>query len=355
MRTLRTLLVVLIIRRDPLESMAAPGSSPWDDVLSDIKEMPPPLHRSNAAAGARRNRRQTMTARELHVFDDMFDMIFDSVSDPGAPKASGSATTNDVGIGKGGIDDIFSKLRRHSKKAQRTQDTDEAFDRKKESINLCETDAELLAWAMKDVFEESQKFEEAAKQAVAETSGQSSELPMLQPPAYADVVALLMRTFREKYQDPNLALAIFNYVRHLSIASYVFGCSTKTYNELIEIRWSCFQDLQGVHDALEEMAINCVDVDSQTRRLVETIRREIGEQNLWVNGNEVGSGETWKILTKVEQLVSKPGTKVDLGQKPVNSRDSWKSELLEDDHNDNWGFDQWDPHARYQQPFGLKT
>jgi hypothetical protein len=62
-----------------------------------------------------------------------------------------------------------------------------------------------------------------------------------------------MRTFRDHYKDPNLALFIFNHTKKLSIFSYVFGCSTEVYNELIKTRWDCFRDLEGVYNAVEEM------------------------------------------------------------------------------------------------------
>ena len=62
-----------------------------------------------------------------------------------------------------------------------------------------------------------------------------------------------MRSFRDKYKDPHLALAMFDHARNLSIASFVFGCTTPAYNELLETRWRCFRDLRGVADALDDV------------------------------------------------------------------------------------------------------
>jgi hypothetical protein len=228
-----------------------------------------------------------------------------------------------------------------------TSESDELLDRKKEAMDLCETDQQLLEWALQEVFGESERYEEAARLAICEaaTSGTPQELPMLQPPTYPHLVAHLMRAFRDKYHDPHLALSIFNHAQHLSIASYVFGCSTEAYNELIKTRWRCFHDVKGVHDALEEMVINGVDMDSRTRKLVETVRREVGEQNLWVEESELGGGEVWNMLGRIERLVSNP--KGRLSKEAGHSRksirwDEWKALPLEDSADDNWGFDQWE-------------
>jgi hypothetical protein len=85
-----------------------------------------------------------------------------------------------------------------------------------------------------------------------------------------------MRTFRDHYSDPNLALFIFHHTQKLSIISYVFGCSTEVYNELIKTRWDCFRDLQGVYNAIDEMKVNGVPLDSATQKLIEIIRHDVG-------------------------------------------------------------------------------
>lgn len=288
-----------------------------------------------------------MTAREISAFDEMFNMIFDAVSEK-TLRPDVQASASDIGVGRGGINDLFGKLRKHSKRMKWTTESDEEMDRKKEAMDMCNTDQELLEWAMREVFDESQRYESACRAAIDEAvkSGTPKELPMLQSPTYPHLVALLMKAFRDKYNDPHLALSIFNHARHLSIASYVFGCSTKAYNELIETRWTCFRDLKGVHDALEEMHINGVHVDSQTRKLVESLRREVGERNLWIEESEIGSGEVWTMLSKIEQLVSKqvqrsPKTTGALEPQPMKW-DDWKAQPMDDSDDDQWGFDQWE-------------
>ncbi|GLB37310.1 hypothetical protein LshimejAT787_0403610 [Lyophyllum shimeji] len=289
--------------------------------------------------------RQAMTARESHAFNEMFEMIFDAVAAQEAGSTPPSTSGAAVSVGRGGIDDLIGKLRKYPKRLKLSSELDDTLDRQTEMVNLFTTDQELLEWAIDAVFGESQRYEEAARQAisVAAKSGGQAELPMLQPPTYPHMVALLMRTFREKFDDPHLALSIFEHARRLSIASYVFGCSSQAYHELIETRWKYFRDLKGVHEALEEMKANGVSVDRRTRYLVEKIRREVGERHLWVEESELGSGEIWNILTRIEELVAPVTTR----RKPNGSAkpkkwDTWKAERLADEEGDEWGFDQWD-------------
>ena len=232
-----------------------------------------------------------------------------------------------------------------SRKLKPARQIDEVLDRKKEEIDLCDSDYELLHWASREVFDESRRYEEHARKAISQAASSSStELPMLQPPTYPHLLAHLMHTFREKYGDPHLALTMFDHARSLSIASYVFGCSTPAYNELIETRWKCFRDLKGVYDALEEMRVNGVKFDARTRKVVEMVRREVGEQNLSVEDPGLDSGEIWNLLTRIESIVAskapgKPGMPTSYEPKQW---DAWKTTPLEDTEGDSWGFNQWD-------------
>lgn len=247
-----------------------------------------------------------MTARELSAFDQMFNMIFNAWTEskgplPGSPEAT-------AGVGKSSaLTQFADRLRQQSRNLKWTSKADEELDRKKEEMDLCDTDQQLLDWAMRSVFSESQQYEAAARKALTDPS--SSEPPTsLQPLSYPYVIAHLMKTFRDKYGDPHLALSIFDHARHLSIASYVFGCTTPAYNELIETRWRCFRDVRGVCDALEEMQVNGIEMDNQTRRLAETVRREVGERNVWEEESALDSGEVFAIIRRIEELIAGQST-----------------------------------------------
>ncbi|TFK44495.1 hypothetical protein BDQ12DRAFT_673100 [Crucibulum laeve] len=337
------------VPRDVLESMGPPDKLSWDHVFTALDDKAPLLPTSirnpkSSSDTKKRGQRQTMTARELKAFADMFQVVFDANAKSTAENdVDITSDESTVVIGNGDINDLFGKLRRHSKKVKWTTEADDVLDRKKEAMDLCRTDQQLLEWAMKEVFSDSQKYEESARKAISDASQSEAtqELPGLQPPGYSQLIALLMHSFRTKYHDPYLALSIFDYARNLSIASYVFGCSTQSYNELLITRWSCFRDLQGVYDALREMKVNGVTMNGTTRKIVENLRREIGEQKLWVEENEAGSAETWNMLGKIEELMVASDGRPSRPHKPMKWTD-WRSRPLNDDQDDGWGFDEWD-------------
>ena len=350
-------------------------------MLEGIDDKPPAfstkrhMFRPSTSSDPPRPRRQTMTEREASAFNDMFNMIFEAVSEHSAktgakPKVQQATVSSrkdpltGAGIGRGldtgdGVGDLLTQLRRHSKKVKRTGEDDEVFERKREQIELCETDQQLLEWAVREVFEESVRHEQAAR-SLASTSSATSSLP-LQPPAYARIVALLMRTFRDRYHDPHLALALFAHAKRLSIASYVFGCAAPAYNELIATRWRCFKDLRGVLDAMEEMRVNGVEPDVETRKLVEELRRDVGERVLWSDQHK--GVEEWKMVRRIEELsvrssVRTRRTGVDSTQGRRNTKrwnaasESWKIEdqdpNADESEDGSWRFGDWGTGPRRQ-------
>jgi len=230
-----------------------------------------------------------------------------------------------------------------------TTEEEELLDRKKEAMDLCDTDQELLEWAIREVFDESQKYEAATRKALqninTDVKISMDTLPVLQSPIYPHLIAQLMRTFRDKYHDPHLALSIFDHARNLSIPSYVFGCTTMAYNELIETKWVHFRDLKGVHDALQEMVVNAVDIDHNTRKTVDALRREVGERNLWIEDDHLEEGERWDVLKSIEELVKTP----DVGRRSDQKRDGWKTASSKTD--DDYTFNQWEDTESYSRRF----
>lgn len=98
---------------------------------------------------------------------------------------------------------------------------------------------------------------------------------------YPYLLSLLMRTFRERYADPFISLSLFHHARRLSVFSYVYGCTTPVYNELLDTLWTCFRDLEGFLKALREMEVNGVEFDGRTRAIVEKITTEGAGGRSW--------------------------------------------------------------------------
>ncbi|KAI6157403.1 hypothetical protein BKA82DRAFT_143570 [Pisolithus tinctorius] len=381
------------------DSIFTTSDSPWDHVFADIdtvRPLPPasargPSRLSGRSAGNSSNaasnssllgrsggkvRRQAMTAQEISAFDEMFNMIFNAVSDRQAASKSSSQSLGhqppSIGPSSSAAPlNIFRTLRRHSSRVRWTTASDEELDRKKEEMELCDTDQELLEWAAREVFSESQKYVENAQKALepADAGGRSSldnvrdietpssanrsaQIPPLQPPTYPYLLAHLMKLFRTTYANPSLSLCIFTYASRLSIPSYVFGCTAPVYNELILAKWEGWADLPGICTALEEMRLNGVRGDGLTKSIIEKIRREVAEAQPF----ELGSTEVVRLLTRIEQLSLKETvrrTRSSVGGKPVLGRESWKTEFLDPEtKDDGWEFDSW---SRPQKSKGKKS
>jgi hypothetical protein len=243
-------------------------------------------------------RRQTMTNRELSAFDEMFNMIFAAANERRLTE-DGRAVAPDIDT-HGPLSSFLKSLSKHPRARQTGDDTE--LDKLKEQLALCSSDHAMLEWAEREVFGASVRAEEAAREAFA---AGSPPPPHLQPPVYPHLLAALMNAARERYDDPYLALSLFEHARNLSALSYIFGCTTPAYNELIETRWNSFRDLRGVHAALAEMRANGVAADMRTRGLVDDVRRETGARTLWLEESEAGSGEVWQLLGEIERLVAR--------------------------------------------------
>lgn len=322
-------------------------SSAWPQIFDGLDE---PAKSNDKAAGSElpSSRRQGITARETKVLTGMLDMIFDSTNanqQRQTPEGEGQ-----VGFRRGKVDDFFGRLRRHSKRGRWMDELDaNVLDQKKEQVSYCNSDQELLDWAIREVFEESKRYEVAARHAIAEAakSPVKTEAPPLQSAIYPHMIALLIRTFRDKYRDPHLALSIFNYAKTLSIVSYVFGCSTEAYNELIQTKWEYFRDIRGIHDAINEMIVNGVPLNTGTRKWVETVRRDVLNQEVPLDTNDASHNEVWRLLTKMELIIANNDT-----QQGSKARwDHWKAEVINDDNSDDtkWGFDNWAEMLRDKQ------
>ncbi|KAF8973176.1 hypothetical protein BDZ97DRAFT_1990235 [Flammula alnicola] len=262
-----------------------------------------------------------MTERETKVLTGMLDMIFASKgSEEDQPKTLLESMTSpsEGGVGPIHVDDLFGRLRRFA--ARPTQKARsraaEMLDKKKEQMSYCTDDQQLLQWASREVFDESVRYEEAAKRAIAEASNSGStttQAPPLQSPIYPQMIAHLMQTFRVQYHDPNLALFIFNHAQNSP--SYA-------YNELIETRWTAFKDLKGVLAAVNEME------DSQTGgRHSAELGREL----------HLGNNEDTKTLASIEETLSRMARHSKRSAK--TGWDTWKKEVLDDGDDD--GFDDW--------------
>ncbi|KAF8608909.1 hypothetical protein BDV93DRAFT_541306 [Ceratobasidium sp. AG-I] len=278
----------------------------WAQILKDVD---PPSH-SIVYGGTRVAmrpqialdrvfRKQTATLEEQIAMDDVFERVFNMNLQNG-PQAYTIDGRKPVGYLTGAA----SPMAGGSNSAKTPDELDMMVDAKREAMYNCKSDQELLKWAMREVF--CQLPEEPASSSPSGTSDKPSKSKSrkapkeLHPGIYARVVATLMVEFRERYNNPHLAIAIFDFTRRRSILSYVTGCTAPSYNELMRTYWNSFRDLQAVLNIAEEMRVNGVAPDSRTQPIATQIREEILPRTALSEG---GLPEVYQLLNQLDILL----------------------------------------------------
>ena len=250
-------------------------------------------------------RRQSLTLRESKIFNELFEQIFEKRSSSAGSTAKDPLSHMGIGLRPGetrqSVDTLFGKLRRRSKRYHDPTEAHLIVEQQRLIMESFTADRELLDWATRNVFNDNQPNSFPAKApvsrrlsprptspATAHTVAQSSRPPnssissddeltrqfAIQSSVYPHLLASLISLFRDKFRDPHTALSIFSAARHLSVPSYVFGCTSAVYNELLATLWTAFRDLEGIVEALREMRTNGVMPDEQTRRIALRVKRE---------------------------------------------------------------------------------
>lgn len=247
-------------------------------------------------------KKQTATLEEQIAMDDVFERVFnmDLENGPQGYTIGGHKPAGFPGS-------TTSPMARGPSIAKTAHELDMMVDKKREEMYNCKSDQELLKWAMQEVF--CQSPEEPAPSS-SKASDKSSNKPSkvalkkapkeLHPGIYARVVASLMVEFRERYNNPHLAIAIFDFTRRRSILSYVTGCTAPSYNELMRTHWNSFRDLQAVVDIAEEMRINGVAPDARTQPIPAQIREQILPRTVLSEG---GLPEVYHLLDRLDLLL----------------------------------------------------
>ncbi|GAN01163.1 hypothetical protein MAM1_0005d00594 [Mucor ambiguus] len=75
--------------------------------------------------------------------------------------------------------------------------------------------------------------------------------------------------------DPYMALTIFEKAKQKSVVSYISGCTVQVYNAMLLLRWEVWRDINGMLDLAEEMTVNGIEFDNQSRRIIRTAVHEV--------------------------------------------------------------------------------
>ncbi|RIA85419.1 hypothetical protein C1645_830814 [Glomus cerebriforme] len=83
----------------------------------------------------------------------------------------------------------------------------------------------------------------------------------------------------KKIKEPYLALSIFEQTKRRGLLSYLLGCTTEIYNQIILIRWEFWKDLKGIESLLNEMIDNKISFDKETSDIIDSIELEVISYN----------------------------------------------------------------------------
>ncbi|KAL9550270.1 hypothetical protein MBANPS3_004794 [Mucor bainieri] len=84
--------------------------------------------------------------------------------------------------------------------------------------------------------------------------------------------------------DPYMALTIFEKAKQKSVLSYISGCTVQVYNAMLLLRWEVWRDVNGMLDLAEEMTVNGIEFDNQSRRIIRAVVHEVESEGGAGNG-----------------------------------------------------------------------
>lgn len=250
-------------------------------------------------------RRKGQTPAEQAAIDASLKKIFDDL-DPSGPNAfdlgprsifSAGTSTGTTGSGSTGdptgLQPWSRKIRRGNDREE-NEEMVEALDELKEEVSAISTDFELLDWARRRIFD---TLPRPFSVSAATDSSSSSPLSEMEAPApfpstYPRILAHLMKVSRQHFNNPHLSLSLFHQAQTHSPESYLSGCLSSAYTELIRTRWDCFRDLEGVSRAIREMDANAVSWDRTTQTVIGKIIEQVGKEMLQSRDGE-GQGFRW--------------------------------------------------------------
>ncbi|KAG0641170.1 hypothetical protein HOY80DRAFT_955728 [Tuber brumale] len=151
------------------------------------------------------------------------------------------------------------------------------------SMRMCQTDRELLRWLDDHVF------------SMASGKDAGSKIPSA---TYADLLVEAMITFRQNFNDLVGAMSVFERVKRLGAESYVVGCSTGAYNEMLQTKWEAYKDVSKIVELVDEMKINAVEGSQKTVEILRSIVNEIKK----MKSGSMGPGAQ-SIITDVDMAL----------------------------------------------------
>ncbi|EIW66764.1 hypothetical protein TREMEDRAFT_74679 [Tremella mesenterica DSM 1558] len=207
----------------------------------------------------------------------------------------------------------------------------EQLEALKEEMSMCNTDMEILAWAKERILtplpsskaQNSSPVHDHTKSDITSSAIHIDSTPqsntsdsmidvdtnldiqetLTYPKVYPLILGQLLRTIRIHYNNPYLALAIFQHAQTVSVESYLSGCLAPAYNEVLRIRWESFLDLWGLEHGVREMEVNGVAWDRGTFDIVNGVVEQISRELLDPAGLARWGNEAAKVVARLEKRV----------------------------------------------------
>ena len=151
----------------------------------------------------------------------------------------------------------------------------EDYMQKRELITSLRTDLDIIEWLNRTYFDanaETSLGVEANRLDATSSSSFTASYPL--------VLAYTISVLHLRFRNPHAALAVFEIARSFSLESYLVGCTTAVYNEMLRARWEGLRDLKGVEEGLAEMQSRGVGWDKDTMRLATTLVEKLVELRL---------------------------------------------------------------------------
>jgi hypothetical protein len=180
----------------------------------------------------------------------------------------------------------------------------EDYMQKREVIASLRTDLDILEWLNRTYFDLN-----AATSGKAETNDIDATSTPTFTAAYPLVLAYTISVLHLRFHNPHAALAVFDLARSFTLESYLVGCTTAVYNEMLRARWEGLGDLKGVEEGLEEMGRRGVGWDKETMRFATALVEKLVKLRL-ATFSEENASTSPPSVTNDQRLVWAYGTDV---------------------------------------------
>jgi hypothetical protein len=135
----------------------------------------------------------------------------------------------------------------------------EDYMQKRELIASFRTDLDAMEWLNRTYF-----MANTSTSISADGKGSEAMPSSALTASYPLVLAYTISSLHLRFRNPHAALTVFDTARSHSVESYLVGCTTSVYNEMLRARWEGLRDLKGAEEGLEEMGRRGVGWDKDT-------------------------------------------------------------------------------------------